>query len=105
MLDHAEFTYRKGRPSCSLCIELKIENNNTPDCQSCGYIELNPDNFLTIGLVERYSGFFIDGNGAVNPQGIMIALELEKIPDEDKPELCQNITLYLNKAMSAQRGT
>jgi len=83
---------------------LKAEKNTKPDCKKCGFIELDPECFLIIGLIEKYSGFFIDGNGALNPAGIKMAVDLEGIPDDEKPETVRLIGLYLNSALRAQRG-
>lgn len=56
-----------------------------------------------MGLIEKYSGFFIGSDGGIIPDGIRYALELEKIPEEERPELAQNIVKYLRAALTAQR--
>lgn len=55
-------------------------------------------------FIQEYSGFFIDGNGSVNPDGLRLAMDLENISDDLRPELCKNITMYLSKALRTQRG-
>jgi hypothetical protein len=104
LIEHAEWFYRKGRPECSTCIELKAENNRTPDCTACGFVKLEPENFLVMYFIQNYSGFFISGDGSVNPSGLRLAMDLEDIEPELRPELCELITLYLCKALRAQRG-
>jgi hypothetical protein len=55
-------------------------------------------------LIEKYSGFLIDGTGSISPTALSLIMDIEEIPKEQRPNLCVEITLYLSKALKAQRG-
>ena len=63
-----------------------------------------PDNYLTYGMVERYSGIFIDGMGGINSAGIKLALEAEDIPDELRSVIILKIVAYLQAGIKTQRS-
>jgi len=67
---------------CYECIEIKKELGGRVDCIKCGRIELMPENYLLVGLIEKYSGILLDGDGAMQPDGIKMVLELEDLENE-----------------------
>lgn len=104
MIDYAEWLYRPTRIDCYSCRELKAESGNVPDCVACGKVEIMPDNYLSFGLIERYSGIFVDGMGGINSAGIQLALDAEDIPDHMRSEMINKIVSYLQAGLKTQRS-
>jgi hypothetical protein len=64
-----------------------------PDCISCGFVIVIPENYTVVELLDTYQSCFIDGMGGINPEGIDKVLEWENI--EKDITLIQKILIYL----------
>jgi len=102
LIEFVQFFYRPTRLDCYDCISLKQELGGKIDCIKCGRIELMAENFLVVGLIEKYSAILLDGNGSIQPQGIEMVLQLEGI--EAKHEIIDKMIIYINHAKMTQRS-
>jgi len=82
---------------------VKSEKNKVPDCVKCGKVDVIPENYLTYGLIEKYSSAFVDGMGGINASGIKLALEVEDIPLELQRDLIKGILLFVTTGLRTQR--
>lgn len=105
MIDYASWFYRQGRINCIDCREIKAESGNIPDCKTCGKVDIIPENYLTFGLVEKFSGILLDGYGGIQAKGIEIMLDAENIPMEMRSDIIQKVIVFLNAAIAARSNT
>lgn len=93
--------------SCEKCKLLvsksKDPSKRIPNCKECGLVEIMPENYLTFGLIEKYSGILIN-DGVIKPEGIKLMLDIENIPNEDRPEIVQKIIISLYAAVQSMRA-
>lgn len=104
LIEYASWLYRKGRINCAECIELKAENNNKPDCVACKHVQILPENYEVVGIIERYSSYFGNGMGGINSSAIQHVLELEEIPMNQRKLYTRKFVVFMNSALQAQRG-
>jgi len=50
-----------------------------PDCKSCGFIKIIPDNFEIMNFLDQYLPYCFDGMGSINITNIVQFLKMEQI--------------------------
>lgn len=96
----------KDRPDCKTCLEMKRRAGLEPPCDTCRP-KLLPENNIVLYLSNRYGAMFSNETG-INADGIRLALDIEKIPDKDRPLIVHKLIVYtvstLNKSMEKMNG-
>lgn len=62
-----------------------------------------PENYLTFGLMENYSGIFVS-DGSIQSDGIRLALEVENIPMNKRKDLTEKIIVAVSAAIQSSRS-
>jgi len=70
-----------------------------PDCVKCGFVQVIPENFEVIHIIEKYVNFMIDGmSGSPDLFKILKILELEDL--EDDRIILEKILFYIQELNS-----
>ena len=97
----AEFYYRKSKPSCGDCIKLTEKKGKKPDCIKCGWVELLPENFEAMELINRYANSYVDMNGNVDLKSVLATIEIENI--SDRYTTLQKVLLFMKTALKTSK--
>ena len=93
--------------TCEQCIKMNAKKDKLPDCSKCqlGFVEIDPENYRTVGLIEKYGiNTFLDGmSGNVNTTAIKNILEVEEITGQDYKDEFHNLVIFLSAATIASK--
>lgn len=62
-----------------------------------------PENYLTVGLIEKYSGILLDGEGAIQAQGLDMVIKMEDLEDT-RQEITEKLMIYVSYGKRVQRS-
>ena len=82
------------------------KRNRQVDCKKCsiGFVELLEDNWITIGIIEKYGlQVFVDGMGGLNTDAIKNILENEGLTGKEYSDTFHNMILFLTIAISSSK--
>jgi hypothetical protein len=56
-----------------------------------------------MAVIEKYFALFLTSDG-VSPEGVRLALELERVPEDEKEVITLKIIAYATAAFNAAKG-